>query len=282
MLKSDGACVSEVTSAISRVRKEPSSSSSDDSIQPVTSSTPQLVEPKRSQFSSSCRLKKFASTPVLPYSGPIGFSHPLPHAEDSFHIPIVGYEVMEERARFTVYKLRIENRTYGDCWFVFRRYTDFVRLHSKLQQEFPKIKLCLPQKRWFVGNFSTKFIEARARGLQAFINEITNNQKLLGSSAVREFFCMDEPPSYIESGEESRAIFEALEETIYHLRKQLHDKDRELEVLRFGISERLQKSVLLTQRIIDDVAACSSCRSKVTSTAEELKDVLGSDFNSFS
>lgn len=48
------------------------------------------------------RLKKFASTPVLPYTSPVGYSHAFPHTEDSFHIPIVGYEVMEERARFTV------------------------------------------------------------------------------------------------------------------------------------------------------------------------------------
>lgn len=280
MLKSDDTCISEVTTAISRVRKEPSSSSSDDGIHRVSSSTSQLVE--QPQFSTPYRLKKFASTPVLPYSSPIGYSHSLPHAEDSFHIPIVGYEVMEERARFTVYKLRIENKTFGDCWFVFRRYTDFVRLHSKLQQEFPKIKLSLPQKRWFGGNFSAKFIEARARGLQAFINDITNNQKLLGSSAVREFFCMDEPPSYVENGEESRAIFEALEETIYNLRKQLQDKDRELELLRFTVSERVQKSVLLTQKIIDDMAACSSCRNKMESDTAELQRVLSSDFNSIS
>lgn len=31
-----------------------------------------------------------------------------------------------------VYKLRIENSITGDCWFVFRRYTDFVRLFSKV------------------------------------------------------------------------------------------------------------------------------------------------------
>jgi len=69
-------------------------------------------------------------------------------------IPIVGYETMEERAKFTVrdprvflhpwivmkfntvffqvFKLKIENEKVGDTWLVFRRYTDFMRLHAKV------------------------------------------------------------------------------------------------------------------------------------------------------
>lgn len=31
-----------------------------------------------------------------------------------------------------VYKIKIENKVMGDSWFIFRRYTDFVRLHAKV------------------------------------------------------------------------------------------------------------------------------------------------------
>lgn len=52
-------------------------------------------------FCSTCRLKRCVSTPLLPYtSTPQGF-RPV-SSESPVQIPIVGYEVMEERARFTV------------------------------------------------------------------------------------------------------------------------------------------------------------------------------------
>ncbi|XP_014677956.1 PREDICTED: sorting nexin-16-like [Priapulus caudatus] len=46
-------------------------------------------------------------------------------------VPIVGYEVMEQRARFTVYKVHVQRGPH-DSWFIFRRYTDFVRLNRKV------------------------------------------------------------------------------------------------------------------------------------------------------
>lgn len=50
-------------------------------------------------------LKRYASTPVLPYtSTPTGFRQ-IANIDTSVQIPIVGYEVMEERARFTVSNL---------------------------------------------------------------------------------------------------------------------------------------------------------------------------------
>ncbi|KAJ7408402.1 Sorting nexin-16 [Willisornis vidua] len=44
---------------------------------------------------------------------------------------ILGYEVMEERAKFTVYKILVK-RSPEESWVVFRRYTDFSRLNDKV------------------------------------------------------------------------------------------------------------------------------------------------------
>lgn len=52
--------------------------------------------------------------------------------DGTIHVPVIGYEVMDERARFTVFKLRIENKEKVDSWLVFRRYTDFERLSAKV------------------------------------------------------------------------------------------------------------------------------------------------------
>lgn len=159
--------------------------------------------------------------------------HP-PLTSDDLRIPIVGYEVMEERARFTVswndhfliiiyqfllsilniqqysviifqvYKLRVELKN-GDCWFVFRRYTDFVRLLSQLRrQKIPISQLSLPRKKWLGDNFAPSFLEGRIRGLQAFVNGILSSPLLIGTACVREFFCLDEPPALSDTAEESR------------------------------------------------------------------------------
>lgn len=144
---------------------------------------------------------------------------------DQIKIPIVGYEVMEERSRFTIFKLRIENYENNNFWLVMRRFTDFTRLHTKLKSLYPNVNLVLPKKKWFGNNFSAGFIDTRIAGLQTFINSILGNPGMRKHQIVREFFCLDDPPLYSESMEECKAIFEAQEETISHLKMQMRAKD---------------------------------------------------------
>ncbi|KZC04943.1 PREDICTED: sorting nexin-16 [Dufourea novaeangliae] len=178
-----------------------------------------------------------------------------PLTTDDLRIPIVGYEVMEERARFTVYKLRVELKN-GDCWFVFRRYTDFVRLLSQLRrQKVPVSYLILPRKKWLGDNFAPSFLEERIRGLQAFVNGILSSPLLIGTACVREFFCLDEPPALSDTAEESRAIFEALEDTIYHLRQQLRERDAALTAETAKCNE-LRKNL---HQILSERQTCLKC-----------------------
>jgi len=145
--------------------------------------------------------------------------------QDQIKIPIIGYEVMEERSRFTIFKLRIENYEKNNFWMVLRRFTDFTRLHTKLKTVFPDVNLTLPKKKWFGNNFSSGFLDTRIIGLQTFINSIMGNTDMRRCPFVREFFCLDDPPLYSESMEDCKAIFEAQEETIAHMKMQLKAKD---------------------------------------------------------
>lgn len=93
----------------------------------------------------------------------------------------------------------------GDCWFVFRRYTDFVRLLAQLKrQKVPIAHLALPRKKWLGDNFAPSFLEERICGLQTFVNGILSSPLLIGVSCIREFFCLDEPPVLSDTAEESR------------------------------------------------------------------------------
>ncbi|XP_066600534.1 sorting nexin-16-like isoform X2 [Prorops nasuta] len=210
-----GGCVSEVTLAISKTRVSQTG---------VAKST-DSPDSDGSTHSNSFTLQSY-TYPENGNNNPDG--RLLPLSSHDLRIPIVGYEVMEERARFTVYKLRIELKT-GDCWFVFRRYTDFLRLLTQLKrQKLPTSELNLPRKKWLGSNFSPSFLEERINGLQQFVNGILSNTILIGNTSVREFFCLDEPPTLSDTAEESRAIFEAMEDTIYHLRKQLRECENAL------------------------------------------------------
>ncbi|XP_064641585.1 sorting nexin-16-like isoform X1 [Lineus longissimus] len=154
---------------------------------------------------------------------------PLSLVSTDIQVPIVGFEIMENRTRFTVYKVNIRKGPH-ESWFVFRRYTDFVRLNQKLGCVFPTFRLSLPPKKWF-GNFNPDFLEDRQLGLQAFLNNIVGHRDVSNSAPVRDFLCLDDPPGPHDSLEESRALCESLEENVYDLRKDIQERDARIELL---------------------------------------------------
>lgn len=238
----------------------------------VTKTTPQIKMSTKSAPASSritsCSVSSTVSDSVQlpPRSPSIGFAD-----TSTIRVPIIGYEVMEERARFTVwplyyipspsfteltvmnvfqvYKLRVENPFTNDCWLVLRRYTDFQRLNNKLKSDFPHINLTLPRKKIFGDNFSSVFLSNRVQGLQAFINIVMANEHLRQSQIVRDFFCLDEPPAYSDSMEECRAIFEAQEETIAHLKLQLRAKEDIILTLQQELNEEIEKNETLVTAV---------------------------------
>ncbi|XP_050797118.1 sorting nexin-16 [Gopherus flavomarginatus] len=163
---------------------------------------------------------------------------------------ILGYEVMEERAKFTVYKILVK-RSPEESWVVFRRYTDFSRLNDKLKDMFPGFRLALPPKRWFKDNYNPDFLEDRQLGLQAFLQNLVAHKDIANCLAVREFLCLDDPPGPFDSLEESRAFCETLEETNYRLQKELIEKQREVESLKKLLSEKQLHIDTIEKRIRD-------------------------------
>ncbi|XP_043287120.1 sorting nexin-16 [Venturia canescens] len=243
-LEHEAGCVSEVTLAISKAR-----SSQVGALRALDSPDSDV-----SGHSNSFTVQSFN------YPGNENTNHheeiiQTPLTSEDLRIPIVGYEVMEERARFTVYKLRVELKN-GDCWFVFRRYTDFVRLLAQLRrQKLGTDNLSLPKKKWLGDNFAPSFLEERIGGLQAFVNAILNTPTLIGNTSVREFFCLDEPPALSDTVEEARAIFEALEDSIYHLKQQLRERDAALAA-ETVISNDLRNQL---DQLMREPHLCSKC-----------------------
>ncbi|XP_038820205.1 sorting nexin-16-like [Salvelinus namaycush] len=171
---------------------------------------------------------------------------------DSWERPLtptlLGYEVMEERAKFTVYKILVR-RNEEENWVIFRRYTDFARLNDKLKELFPRFRLSLPPKRWFKDNYDMEFLEERQLGLQAFLQNLIAHRDITNSEAVRQFLCLDDPPGPFDSLEESRAFCETLEETNHRLQRDLSEKQREIDSLKTALDERQTHIGLLEKRV---------------------------------
>ncbi|EFA00360.1 sorting nexin-16 [Tribolium castaneum] len=190
---------------------------------------------------------------------------------NNIQIPIVGYEIMEERARFTVYKLRIENKVSGDCWYVFRRYTDFVRLCNRIRNSHTHIVQLLPRKRWLKNNFDPLFLEERVSGLQTLVNAILAEPSLITSQEIQDFFCLNEPPIYSETNEESRAMFEALEETINDLKVQLREKDAIIDSLQDSLHSKTLEADNLLKIIKNSVMNCQKCQKECENFTKLIK-----------
>ncbi|XP_043082733.1 sorting nexin-16 [Puntigrus tetrazona] len=196
---------------------------------------------------------------------------------------VLGYEVMEERAKFTVYKVLVR-KTLDESWVVFRRYTDFSRLNDKLKEMFPGFRLSLPPKRWFKDNYETEFLEDRQLGLQAFLQNLVAHKDIANCVAVREFLCLDDPPGPFDSLEESRAFCETLEECNYRLQKELLEKQREINCLKKTLEEKERHIQMLEGRVNGDVltpdspccasGAGSDCSLDVESSAAEADQEL--------
>jgi hypothetical protein len=170
---------------------------------------------------------------------------------DNVKVPIVGFEIVAERSRFTIYKLRVENYENNNFWLVLRRFTDFTRLQTKLKALFPHINLVLPKKKWFGNNFSSAFLDMRVNGLQTFINTILSNAEMRKCPAVREFFCLDEPPMFAEEvSEDCRIVVESQNETIAHLQMQLRAKDEVIANLTHSLQIQKQHNDYLTSTLL--------------------------------
>ncbi|KAJ7356035.1 Sorting nexin-16 [Desmophyllum pertusum] len=159
--------------------------------------------------------------------------------------PIIGYEVIDQRQKFTVYKIEVKSTERS--WFVFRRYTDFTRLNDRLKAAYPDFQIRLPGKRWFKDNFEPEFIDERARGLQFFINNIMNHSQISKSLEVQEFFCLNDPPGPYDSLEESRAYCQHLENQAEDLKQKVEELTAELKMTKSQLVQaRVQQEALVS------------------------------------
>ncbi|XP_048868485.1 sorting nexin-16 isoform X2 [Brienomyrus brachyistius] len=196
--------------------------------------------------------------------------------ERPFLPTVLGYEVMEERSKFTVYKILVQ-KSQQESWVVFRRYTDFARLNDKLKEMFPGFRLSLPPKRWFKDNYNSSFLEERQQGLQTFLQNLVAHKDVAGCLPVRDFLCLDDPPGPFDSLEESRAFCETLEDCNHRLQKELQEKQREISTLRKMLNEQHLHINTLERALRESLTPGSSCQFSIQGSESSVDENADGD-----
>ncbi|CAG5896973.1 unnamed protein product [Menidia menidia] len=168
--------------------------------------------------------------------------------ESSIATTLLGYEILKQRSKFTIYKVLVRG-CHGNSWMIFRRYSDFCRLNDKLKELFPSFDSTLPPKRCFKGKYKEDFLRERQLGLQTFLHDLMLHKHIFTSESVRSFLSFADFHSPFDSLEESRAICETLEETNHRLQRELLEKKEEIGMLRKTLEERENHINLLMKKL---------------------------------
>lgn len=209
-----------------------------------------------------------------------------PIEELDIHAPIVGYEVVEARKRFTVYQIFVQ--LGGErSWHVFRRYSDFIRLDEGLRKLFNDFHGILPPKKYFGDNFDPAFIEMRKQGLQEYIDNVIIRQEVISAQPAVEFFCFDDPPGPHDSLEESRAFIETLEDTVNEMRIRHQELASEIRLVKSQLRQsQAQKQALLialrSERVLNGKPSHDDDDFQLMSEYARLPEVAQLDFRLFS
>ncbi|XP_059473344.1 serine/threonine-protein kinase Sgk1-like isoform X2 [Neocloeon triangulifer] len=111
-------------------------------------------------------------------------------SEKSASASIQDTETWEKNKKFTVYKVAV--RKGNASWFIFRRYNEFSKLCEIAKKQAPHLQLKMPGKKFFGNNMEPKLVEARREALDDFIQKVMNDERLMHTREVRDFFQLDQ------------------------------------------------------------------------------------------
>uniref|UniRef100_A0A672H7J2 PX domain-containing protein n=1 Tax=Salarias fasciatus TaxID=181472 RepID=A0A672H7J2_SALFA len=152
--------------------------------------------------------------------------------EKPFSPTLLGYEILEEREKLTVFKVLVTG-AQGDSRMVFRRYTDFCSLNHKLKQLFPGFRAALPpaSRCRLRNSYGKEFLEERLSRLQAFLQELTSHQDVIRRCVYMKL-----------------CAFCTLEEMNHHLQRELLEKQSQTDMLKKTLKEREKTIKLLLKK----------------------------------
>jgi hypothetical protein len=103
---------------------------------------------------------------------------------------VADVEVKTDSKPYTLYLIHVE-KTNERSWCVKKRYSEFDALYKMLSKKFPPhLVPQLPPKLVF-GNFNQENISKRKKGLQQFLEGLSQRPDLMATSTVQQFLEVD-------------------------------------------------------------------------------------------
>lgn len=108
-----------------------------------------------------------------------------------FSVKVVGTETRVAAKEYTVYIVDVVDRDTQREFKIFKRFSDFDELHSKLKKQYPNLPV-LPKKTIF-SSMSAKVMEGRKLGLDSYLQQLAMRLDVLESSGeLRTFLELDQ------------------------------------------------------------------------------------------
>ena len=105
--------------------------------------------------------------------------------------------INSDKKRYTMYEIKVSSPTTMD-WLIFKRYSDFHYLHSKLKNkinsitEYKSIKLLDIPRRQVWGNLATDVVNKRRIKLEYWLKETLKNPILIKDPLILNFLNVEE------------------------------------------------------------------------------------------
>lgn len=120
--------------------------------------------------------------------------------------------VSEKGKTFGVYALRVSvkyDTGYIQEWHIYRRYSDFHDLHTKIKDKYPDLsKIAFPGKKTF-HNMDRAVLERRKRMLGDYMCELCQTNVLTSHVGLRSLLM-----TFLEQGEYDRAALGGVSSTV--------------------------------------------------------------------
>ncbi|XP_076269181.1 sorting nexin-13-like isoform X2 [Rhynchophorus ferrugineus] len=155
------------------------------------------------QFNPYLKLNINMETPSMNTDSAKDTNENLRTGEYNLHVKIIETGIVCEKGKtFGIYALRVSwqyNTGYLEEWHIYRRYSDFYDLHTKIKEKFPDLaKLAFPGKKTF-HNMDRTVLERRMKMLGHYMGELCQTHVINSHHGLKDLLM-----SFLEQGEYDR------------------------------------------------------------------------------
>ncbi|KAG5894046.1 hypothetical protein JTB14_037890 [Gonioctena quinquepunctata] len=178
--------------------------------------------------------------------------------------------VCEKGKTFGIYAIRVGRQYesgYQEDWHIYRRYSDFHDLHTKIKEKYPDLaKITFPGKKTF-HNMDRAVLERRMKMLGSYMNEICRSQVISNHQGLKILLM-----TFLEQGEYDRANGGPISSTIDTLVTPLKTGMKTIKNMPEQLINTVDEAILGLTKVFHPKPGRFPEASKVGASIEETDD----------